>query len=111
LFNRDFSIEIPFQWSLLGFSIRSGFINSAPVGFENAAEEEGFLTSLVKSKRFYNPLRNLHFNYVPRLSYFFKNGNAIALQYDYLFAKLQGEHTSVISRGLWSFQIQLKLSN
>ena len=110
LLNRDFSVEIPFQWSLIGFTVRSGFINSAPKGFENSEEDDSFLKSLFASKQLYHPIKNIHFNYIPRLSYYFHNGNAIGLQYDYVFAKLKGEHTSVLSRGMWSFQIQFKLS-
>lgn len=111
LFKRSFTFEVPFQWSLLGFSIRSGFINSSPVGFETATEDEGAFKSLVNSVRLFSPFNSIHFNYSPRLKFDFNNGNAIALQYEYSFTRLNGEHLSVISRGIWSFQILMKLSN
>lgn len=111
LFKRRFTIEAPAQWSLLGFNVRSGFISSAPIGFETAEEDDSFFKTLNRSLRFYNPLVHVHLNVSPRLRYYFKNENGMGLQYDYSFTRLTGAHVSVMSRGMLSIQLFMKLSN
>lgn len=107
LFKKDFSFETIADVQVLGFILQSSYVHSAPKGYEtNASGAWEIFTSSVEG--FY-PGAAWHVSVSPALSYFFKSGNTLILQYRYEYLKLSSAHISQKSRGFLTLGLNVGL--
>ena len=107
LFKRDFSFQTMANIQLLGFTMLSSYVTSSPCGF--VRESQPFLKSFFSSLGLFYPGNSINAGYKAGLSYKLKSENMLAINYEYNYLRLSGEHLLIKSRGKWSFSIIVRL--
>lgn len=107
LFKREFSFQTMANIQLLGFTVLSSYVTSSPGGF--VRESQPFLKSFFSSIGLFYPGNSINAGYKTGLSYKLKSENLLAINYEYNYLRLSGEHLLIKSRGKWSFSIIIRL--
>ena len=107
LFNRNFSFQTVGNIQLLGFTVLSSYVSSSPKGF--VSKNQPFFKSFFSSLGVFYPGNSINAGYKAGLEYEFKSLNKLALNYEYNYLRLQGEHLVQKSRNKWAIAIIIRL--
>jgi hypothetical protein len=107
LFGRDLILDVPIDIQLLGFYMRPSYISNNPEGYLDPANK-GFMAWLRSIEPFL-PHHAWNVGISPGLTYLFRSGNALSLNYHYEYLRINAPEPITQSIGRWYLSLVTQL--
>ncbi len=107
LFGREMAFDMLLDIQLLGFYLRPSYVSNNPEGYLDP-ENSGFMGFLYSIGAFL-PHQAWHAGLSPKITYFFRSGNGISLNYQYEYLRINRPEPFVQSTGKWYLTVITKL--
>jgi hypothetical protein len=104
---RDFVFSVPVDIQLAGFYLRPSYVSNSPEGYLDP-DNSGFGVWFKSIEAFLSH-RAWNFGLNPNLSFIFKNGNALSVNYEYEFFRINNPEPISQSAGGWFISLTTRL--